>query len=360
MMATNSLAQRILPKSIQDGIARTVEPFLWQRANKEGKCSRKTRDERLSFYPLMVAQLWQGGFRIKKLESLADKHITYLMERWFSEKIANGNLHTRLSHVNVLLRWLGKDDLVRNIKSYLPGEDVTRHTVAQSSLSWESRGIDPANVIKYAMQVDERMACMLSLQHYLGLRVKESIEIRPAKSLIDDGTGTFLEVRDGTKGGRVRRVPVDTDKQESIIDWARELAADGSSQRLRWPGLTWKQAQNRYYNLCRKQLRITKAKTGLNSHGLRHGYAERVFEKQTGQPSPVRGGKPEKMDRETYRLANLVTANVLGHDRTDVAPSYYGSHGHKLRGNLVPTPVPVIYNYSLIPAAPIGLSAGVV
>ena len=38
-----SLAKQILPKSVIDGVYRTIDPFLRQRANGKGVCSAKTR-----------------------------------------------------------------------------------------------------------------------------------------------------------------------------------------------------------------------------------------------------------------------------------------------------------------------------
>ena len=340
-MAT-SLADKTLPKSVRDGVLRTIDPHLKQRANGKGVCSRKMRDERRQFYLLMTAQLWELGFRIRKLESLAGKHVEALMAFWHEQGIVAGTLHTRLSMMNVLCDWLGKTNVVKDITAYLPADVVRRKTVAKNSKAWNAKDVDPLEIIDLAKQVDERLACMLAMQHFFGLRVKESIEIRPANALIEGGK--TLEIHEGTKGGRVRRIPIETDDQADVIDWARRVAATGNTKRLRWTDCTWLKAQNRFYNLARKRLGITGNLLGVTAHGLRHGYAQRRYRQETGLPSPIEGGAIGKIDRETHHQASMTVSRSLGHGRTDVTTSYYGSYGHALR----PTaPVSMTYNVTM-------------
>ena len=52
-----SLASKNLPKSVVDGVLRTIEPFVRLRANGKGVCSTKTRVERQQFYLRIVAEL---------------------------------------------------------------------------------------------------------------------------------------------------------------------------------------------------------------------------------------------------------------------------------------------------------------
>lgn len=55
---SESLASKNLPKSVMDGVLRTIEPFVRLRANGNGVCSSRTRKERVRFYLNMVGQLW--------------------------------------------------------------------------------------------------------------------------------------------------------------------------------------------------------------------------------------------------------------------------------------------------------------
>lgn len=325
-----SLAARVLPKSVMDGVQRTIEPHLRLRANGEGVCSAKMRTERRQFLLMMVAELWELGYRIRKLESLAGKHVEALMAYWHEKGIVAGTLHTRLSMIKVLCDWLGKRNVVKDVTAYLPEAAVRRHTVATVSRAWDAKNIDPVEIIELANQIDERLAVMLAMQHYFGLRVKESIELRPANALVDGGA--MLEIHEGTKGGRVRRIPVRTERERQVVAWAREVAAGGPTKRLRWPDCTFTQAQGRFYHYVRNRLGISGKQSGVTPHGLRHGYAQRGYEEETGGlPSPIKGGAIDRIDRETHRLASMTISRALGHGRIDVTTGYCGSYGHALR-----------------------------
>jgi integrase len=326
---SKSLAKKILPSSVLDEISRTIEPKLRQRANGEGIVSTKMCRERRQTIFLAIAQLWQLGFQIKKMESLSTKHVDALMAHWHKQGISANTLHTRLSTLRVLCGWLGKTNVVKDINDYVPAEDALRKTAANENLAWEAKEVNPLEIIELAKQVNERLAAMLSLQHHFGLRVKESIEIRPANSLIDGGR--TIEISSGTKGGRIRQIRVETREQMEAIAWAYRLAETGNSKRLRWTDCSWIQAQNRFYNLVRKRLGISGKGLGVTSHGLRHGYSQRKYRSESGFPTPIEGGALGEITRDQHRMASTTVSRALGHGRVDVTASYYGTYGHALR-----------------------------
>lgn len=336
-----SLAEIIVPLAVRNCVRRTLSRFITQRADKNGVASYKTQHERLSTILLMVAQLWELGYRIQKLESLCSKHVQALMNYWHKNGLSPSMLHTRLSMLRVLCRWLGKANVVKDITDYLPAEAVRRCNVAHQSRAWEAHQVDPLEMIELAKQVDERFAVMLAMQHHFGLRVKESIEFRPANAVVE--CGSMLEVHEGTKGGRVRRVPIDSREKDEVLEWAQRVAASGKSNRLRWEDCTFRQAQSRFYHYARYRLGISAATLGVTPHGLRHGYAQRDYQRQTGLPTPIEGGAIGKIDRATHRMASLTTSRALGHGRTDVTTSYNGSYGHQLRT----APVTMTYKLNL-------------
>lgn len=325
-----SLAIQMLPKAVIADVHRTISPYLCQRANGAGVCSAKMRSERRQFMLLMVAELWVLGYRIRKIESLSAKHVDALMRYWHEKGICAGTLHTRLSMINVLYGWLGKHNLTKCITEYLPAEVVHRSTVATVSRAWDAKGVDPLEIIELAKRVDERLSVMLAMQHFFGLRVKESIELRPANAVIEGGA--ILEIHEGTKGGKVRQIAIKTDEQRAVIAWARRVAVAGNTKRLRWADCTWTQAQTRFYHYVRNRLGISGRGLGVTAHGLRHGYAQAGYEEETGGlPSPIKGGAIGRIDREIHRMASQTITRRLGHGRVDVTTSYYGSYGHALR-----------------------------
>ncbi len=326
---SESLASKNLPKSVRDDVLRTIEPFVRLRANGKGVCSSRTRKERVRFYLNMVGQLWELKFRIRKLESLSEKHVEALLTYWYSQGHVAGSLHTRLSMINVLCERLGKRGVAKSIRDYFPGDEMRRCTVAKESKAWDAKNVDPEKIIDRALLIDERLAVMLAMQHAFGLRVKESIEIRPLHALID--SGKTLELNQGTKGGKPRTVPVDTPAKARVIQWAIRVAESGKTKRLRWTDCTWTQAQRRFYHYVSNRLGITKKDLGVTPHGLRHGWIQEAYREQTGLPTPIEGGALGKIDRETHQMASMTVSRWVGHGRTDVTTTYYGSYGHALR-----------------------------
>ncbi len=344
---SESLADKLVPKAVIDRVLRTIEPFVRQRANGKGVCSSRTRKERTRFYLNMVGRLWDLNFKIRKLESLSEKHVEALLEYWYSQGHVAGSLHTRLSMISVLCDWMGKRGVAKTIRTYFPNDEMRRCTVVKESKAWKAKQVDPVAIIKKAAQIDERLAVMLALQYTFGLRVKESIEIRPAHALIEGGK--TLELNQGTKGGKSRTVPVDTPEKRDVIQWALRVANSDNTKRVRWPSCTWTQAQNRFYHLVRNRLGVTKKELGVTPHGLRHEWSQDEYKAQTGLPTPVEGGALGKIDRTTHQMASMTVSRWLGHGRIDVTTSYYGSYGHALR----PT-TPVTMTYKGLASPPVG------
>jgi len=163
--------------------------------------------------------------------------------------------------------------------------------------------------------IDPRVALQLELQHAFGLRVRESLELRP--HLADKVT--YLAVNVGTKGGRDRTVPIDTQAKRELLDRAKTFAEKNSSTSDQTKTLA--QVKGHYYNVMR-QAGITKKQAGITSHGLRHGEANDKYKAITGVDSPVRGGG--KVDKELDNHARLVIAEELGHSRENITTHYLG------------------------------------
>jgi integrase len=219
--------------------------------------------------------------------------------------------------------------MVRQLGHYLPDRDVRRKTAARKNLAWQANGIDPQVVISNARELDERLGLMLALQHAFGLRMKEAIEMRPEFSRNENES--MLEIYRGTKGGRLRGVPIDSDYKREVFEWALRIAASSKSGRVRRPDLTWAQARRRYYYLLAEKMGINKREKGVSSHGLRHEFSQSKYRDIAGMPTPIEGGDPAQVDPARHKAANIAVAKQLGHGRVQVTASYYGSHGHRLR-----------------------------
>ncbi|PKO71529.1 MAG: hypothetical protein CVU20_06615 [Betaproteobacteria bacterium HGW-Betaproteobacteria-14] len=324
-----SLAERVLPVAFLTSLDRILEANNKRRASHPGTvCSLETRRERRLILRRCFAELWEIGFRLKRPGALGDRHIQALATRWYEEGLVVASWHNRISILRTFSEWIQKPGMVRDVQDYFQGIDTTRVTAAQTNRAWQPNGVMPEDVIEQARQLDERLALYLELQFEFGLRVKESIEMRPAHCLVESGKA--IEIYEGTKGGRLRRVDILNDDQRRVFDMARDVAARTRSGRLRWNDLTWRQAQRRFYYQMNK-LGITRKQLGITAHGLRHGYAQDRYRDLTGQPPPLMVGEGKLIDRDAHHQAGIQVARDLGHGRPGVSTSYYGTHGHSLR-----------------------------
>ncbi len=319
-----------LPKRLRDKLERVFADHIDYKTGKgRGRCSTQTRYARRTIILLCFTQLRERGFELKSPQSLGSRHVEALTQLWAEQNLSAGTLHTRLSYLNTFSGWIGKKGIVKRPREYFPPEKCRRTSVRKKDRSWESMGIDPLEVIERARQIDERVALYLSLQYHLGLRAKESLEFHPAKALVDNGN--TIEVFEGTKGGRPRRIPIELLQQREALAWARAVAAKSHRGRIRWPDCTFEQAQDRFYHIVEKRLGISLEQCGVTPHGLRHSYAQRFYARRTGLPTPVQGGALGKIDYETHHRVSMEVSNALGHGRIGVVANYYGSYGHALR-----------------------------
>ncbi|MCL4682805.1 MAG: integrase domain-containing protein [Rhodocyclaceae bacterium] len=322
---------RLAPQ-LRDELERLIERHNKRAYNRCGKavrnCSYRSEVARRATILLAFGELAQLGYRLRDPRNLADKHVRALARHWNEKGLSSQTIHGRFSVLRVFSGWIGKRGLVGDLPGYFPGKDMRRQIAATRNHGWEANGVSPEELVRRARGIDERLALYLNLQHVFGLRAKEAIMLRPLRAITPDGG--HLEVSDGTKGGRPRLVPIDSDERRAAIAWAREVASRTRSHCLRWPGLTWEQAQARFYRGLAK-LGVTRRQLGVTSHGLRHGYAQQAYRVLTGQPSPVEGGALGRIDRERHRLAGMKVSALLGHGRVDVTGYYYGSYGHALR-----------------------------
>lgn len=292
--------------------------------------SRKTSDDRAAGIKRSFAELWQLGFRMQDPTHLKQKHVDTLVKSWVEAGHSAAYIQTRASQLRVFCQWIGKPDLVRATDKICPESTaaVSRRQVASRSRSWKDYKVSSADLIQRAAALDTRFATMLELQAAFGLRVKESIEIHPAKVIgVEADTITIWE---GTKGGRQRYVKADTPAQKAVLKNALVVSGSHPSGRLRWPGLTWRQAQNRFYHYCR-QLGIRKSELGVTAHGLRHEYAQIQYRGLTGKVTPVEGGSASEINPALHRAASMAVSQLMGHARLGVTTAYYGSYGHQLR-----------------------------
>ena len=156
--------------------------------------------------------------------------------------------------------------------------------------------------LQSVMLNDIRHGHMLRMGLAFGLRKKEQLRLK----LWQADLGVALNI-DGpvAKGGRPRVIQIDTSTdygqfQRQILDEAKKVCK--KNQTLSWPGLDYKQAENRYYYYLRI-LGITKDDSDIVAHGLRAEFAE--------NQSILRGLLPPSLGGQATRCQKLSAAKFL-------------------------------------------------
>ena len=162
---------------------------------------------------------------------------------------------------------------------------------------------------------DVHVHMSLRLQQAFGLRREESIKFQP--SYADRGDHIALK-GSWCKGGRERSLPITTAEQRAVLDDAHALAGSGA---LIPAHKSYIQQRHVYDGQCKA--------AGLSAmHGLRHAYAQTLYEALTGWKAPLAGGPDRKALTQEQRILDIEArqqiSRELGHERIGVVATYLG------------------------------------
>lgn len=270
-----------------------------------GEGSYTTRCQRHRGLQLIARELRALGYQLPGAASLKPKHIASLVANWKAAGLSAGTLKNRMAWV----RWWGQK--VRKA-SVLPRDNTELGIERRSTWKGQKARTTPRD---YLDALPERARLAVRLQMAFGLRLEESLKLRPA--VADKGDALTLQAS-WCKGGRARIIPVRHPRQRALLEELRTVVGDGC---LVPDGQT--------YISARKELERTTWAAGIrNMHGHRHWYAQWRYKTLTGREAPAAGGKTyEQMTREEraadYR-ARLTVSHELGHNRIDITDAYLG------------------------------------
>lgn len=292
--------------------------------------SDRTTDARQAVLFLAFRQLHELGFAIKSVHALREKHVRALITRWEEEGLTASTLQNRISHLRTLAQWLGKGGMVRASNEYVSDPSRVRRTgMATYDHSWSSAGVDVERVLGMVSAMDAYVGLQLRLCHAFYLRREEAVMFRPHRA----DKGEHIEVLDGTKGGRMRIVPITTEYQRQVLAEAKARVRSRNGH-VGDPNRDLMQALNRFTYVVRR-CGVSKQALGITPHGLRHQGLNDTFEALAGVPSPIRCAEPAKViaaaDPEKVEHARQVVAEIAGHSRLSISGSYIGG----LRGRKV-------------------------
>ena len=308
-----------------------------RHATKPKSVSLKTQSERACSLFRCFKDLHALGYKIRNPYCLGGRHIRALMEDWTSPQprsrhatLSPATIQSELSHLRTFATWIGKAGLVLPAEAYVADPArVTRHQAATEDQSWRGHGVDADALIEKIAAYDPWIGAQLRLGRAFGLRVKETMMLRPRLAECPPEntnpsagwTGPHLEVLRGTKGGRLRLVPIDTPGKRAALDAAKALVTT-DAQFLADPKRSLAQNLD-HLGYVMKKFGVTKKSLGVTAHGLRHEYAGDRYEALAGVSPPVRGGT--QPDSAIDERARLHVAEELGHSRTQIVSAYCGA-----------------------------------
>lgn len=269
----------------------------------------------------VVHTLRKLNMPVRNLDELSRKQVRHL----FEELEREGRSTAWMANVNTVVRrfgiWIGKPELCPSLGELVVHDwNSRRRVAADRDRSWKMTDEEFEDVLTRVGERCPMTALHLRLARLFGNRVQEFLMLRPSGAV----QGNHLYLKEGTKGGRGRAVPIESDEQRKWIGEAIERAGANSKGRLMFQeGITLRQALHHFYAVLREE-GIDQRRLGLTAHGLRHAYACDLYRRLTGEKPPIQGGGLVEPLQDAE--ARLEVSRRLGHGRISVTTAYLGSH----------------------------------
>lgn len=280
--------------------------------------TRKAYKDRFMTFLSMLGKL---NMPIQNLDEITGKQVRHVFHEFEAQALSPSwvaNVNTTIRRFGI---WLGKPEMCPPVAKLVEfPSNFVRKQSAKIAKDWDSLNIDFDNICADVERENPVTALQMQLSNNFGTRVQEFLMFRPQVVIFESKDCIYL--KDGTKGGRARFVPIETQKQRELVEKATKLADPVSGILIAKPGYSLRQAINHYNHLVAK-VGITKRELGITTHGLRHGYACGVYKEMTGVNAPVLGGG--FVDPVLDKKARVEVANRLGHSRIDITSAYLGN-----------------------------------
>lgn len=165
----------------------------------------------------------------------------------------------------------------------------------------------------------DRGAAVVELARDFGLRSKEASLFDANTALLQAQSKVEVTISAGTKGGKVRRVPITTSEQISTLQHAALL--QGRNRALIPADQTWKQWREGELRIVRE---VLQSHGIARLHDLRAAYACQRYQALTGYEAPVI--VCQIVDKDEDVKARQIISKELGHgdERLDVVAAYIG------------------------------------
>lgn len=268
--------------------------------------------------------------KVKLLEQITRETVLayaiLLNEKVESGKLSPATAQNYLSAVNAVMLLARGDHAIR-VTAVRDAKLASRSGIAKVDKS--------VSISDHALAVDKAspvIAILLQLQREIGLRFEESAKIDAKKAYLEATSKGYITVTAGTKGGRERVVPIETERQITTLKAAFEHQSANNQKSMIPTTQSYKQFKDNSYNEIRR--------ININFHGERHAYAQNRYLALMGVSCPVVAGisKPAEhirfvantlgvpfaLAKERDYQVRLQIAEELGHSRVGVTRAYLG------------------------------------
>lgn len=306
----------------------TLKEIL-DKNNKAAACGGKavsfaTQAARQEILEQGFKELRGLSYKLEDVRHFKERHMTLLGHAWEAKKLSASTLQNRISVFRIFSEWIGKPGMIRGSEHYVKNpQTVERHCVAQTDKTWSGQQKNLAEKLINLQAQDAYVSLQLELQRAFGLRMREAALLK----LHQADKGSYLAVNWGTKGGRDRTIPIQTDYQRDVLARAKLLVTH-KIRSLIPANYSFKQWKNHYYYICR-QHGISRQE-GITSHGLRHERLNEIYQEITGQASPIKNhnhhAEQTPVNAQLDQIARQEIAETAGHSRHSISSAYIGSN----------------------------------
>jgi hypothetical protein len=150
---------------------------------------------------------------------------------------------------------------------------------SRSGIAKEDKSVSIANHLAAVGRASSVVAVLLELQRELGLRFEESVKIDAQKAYAQALDKGLVSITAGTKGGRVREVPIISNSQLNALKSAADYQQFYKIKSMIAAGQTYIDFRHAAYN----EVRVL----SINFHGERHAYAIQRYQTLVGVGAPV-------------------------------------------------------------------------
>jgi site-specific recombinase XerD len=287
--------------SIKHDLQHSIHKLL-----KNRESSYATHADRRQIFNRFANDLIEGGFQLRNINGLKQKHILAVLKSWQEKGLAVSTIKNRMAALRKLCDKINKRNIIPRNNQLNIGK--------RSYAPTKNRAIFNPNFSKIT---NSHVRISLELQRVFGLRREESLKIKP--HLADKGNRLEL-LPTWCKGGRSRIIPIRTDEQRLWLEKAKETAGKFGDTLI---------PKHKKYIQHRRTYEQQVWRAGLrNLHGLRHAYAQRRYKELTDRDAPINGGlksrelTPEQKQKDFE--ARMILTEELGHSREQITVNYLG------------------------------------